>query len=224
MSRHLVYPAVIAGVLLSGTIPVAAQQAATEQSRQRNVITAEEIERLEGVEDAYQVVLRLRPEFFRVRARSQFRAPMPSPEENPRDKPGASAQPSLSVTRAPGGGQAPDPDAPEFTSGRTGGRTPAQRGGAVSGGEASSGVLTGGSPQPRVGMMGPSHTEETGIAVYVAEIPSRTVLLNGCGGSRTRGNFRHMTTFVMEKVRVISRPGPTVDKKQAAMDVSVTQP
>ena len=62
---------------------MAAQQAATQQPRQRNVITAEEIERLNSVEDAYQVVLRLRPEFLRVRARSQIRSPMPTPGEGP---------------------------------------------------------------------------------------------------------------------------------------------
>jgi hypothetical protein len=195
MSRSLVCPAVVAGVLLTGAIPVAAQQAATPQPRQRNVITAEEIERLQGVEDAYQVVLRLRPEFFRVRARSQFRAPMPSPEDNPRDKPGASAQPSLSVTRARGAGQAPDPDAPEFTSGRTGGRTAAQRGGAVSGGEASSGALTGGSPQPRVGMMGPSYTEETGIAVYV--------------GNMMYGGVEELTRLLAADVREIRYLSPS---------------
>jgi hypothetical protein len=31
-------------------------------------------------------------------------------------------------------------------------------------------MLTGGSPEPRVGMMGPSYTEENGIAVYVGNV------------------------------------------------------
>jgi hypothetical protein len=124
MPSSFIRPALVAGVLLSAALPVVAQQAAAPQSRQRNVITGEEIAALQGVEDAYQVVLRLRPEFLRIRARSQFRAPLPDPLDREMGRSGpASSAPSMSVTRAPsgGGGKAPDPDAPEFTSGRTSG-------------------------------------------------------------------------------------------------------
>ena len=174
MSRLLIRPAIIAGTLLAAAVPLAAQQAA-KQPKQRNVITAEEIQALQGVEDAYQVVLRLRPEFLRVRARSQFRAPAAQSEEEIGRTPQAvsAGGPSMSVGRAPGAsaGQAPNPDAPEFANGRSGGGTTSQRAGASSGGGAvGGGMLTGGSPEPRVGMMGPSYTEESGIAVYVGNV------------------------------------------------------
>jgi hypothetical protein len=176
MPPSLLRPALVAGVVLSAALPMAAQQTAKPHSKQRNVITAEEIEALQGVEDAYQVVLRLRPEFLRVRARSQFRTPVPDPldEDGGRRAGPVSSAPTLSVTRAPAGGagRAPDPDAPEFTSGRTSGGTagqsqqPSSRSGTAVGG----GSLTGGAPEARVGMMGPSYTDESGIAVYVGNV------------------------------------------------------
>jgi hypothetical protein len=176
MSRSLVCPAVVAGVLLTGAIRAAAQQTATEQPRQRNVITAEEIERLTGVEDAYQVVLRLRPEFLRSRARPQLRAAMAT-ERNTRQDLGApsiSNRPSMSVTGT-GGGQAPNPDAPEFGNDRVSGRTAARGGGSPSAGTTSGtrpvttavGMAPPGAPD---GEAEPSRGEESPIAVYVGNM------------------------------------------------------
>jgi hypothetical protein len=174
MSRSLVCPAVIAGVLLTGAIPAAAQQTATEQPRQRNVITAEEIERLTGVEDAYQVVLRLRPEFLRSRARPQLRAAMAT-ERNTRQDLGAPSirnQPSLSIT---GTGEAPNPDAPEFGNDRVSGRTASRGGGSPSARTPRSstpvstavGLAPPGAPD---GEAEPSRGEESPIAVYVGNM------------------------------------------------------
>jgi hypothetical protein len=76
----------VAGALLCAVLPAGAQQAANSQPRQRHVITAEEIERLNAVEDAYQVVLRLRPEFLRAKPRAQLRSP--GATEHPAGQPG----------------------------------------------------------------------------------------------------------------------------------------
>jgi hypothetical protein len=199
MPASFIRPALVAGVLLSAGLPLVAQQGAKPRPGQRNVITAEEIAALQGVEDAYQVVLRLRPEFLRVRARSQFRAPVPDPMDQDVGRSGpASSAPTLSVARAPtsGGGKAPNPDAPEFTSGRTGGGGGAQpsassRSGAAVGG----GSLTGGAPEARVGMMGPSYTEESGIAVYV--------------GSMKQGGVEELTRLLAGDIQEIRYLSPT---------------
>ena len=199
MSPSLFRPALVAGVLLSAGLPAVAQQAATPQSRQRNVITADEIAALQGVEDAYQVVLRLRPEFLRVRARSQFRAPVPDPMDQDLGRSGpASSAPSMSVARAPtgGGGKAPNPDAPEFTSGRSAGAGGARPGASSRSGSATGGgSLTGGAPEEKVGMMGPTYTEEGGIAVYV--------------GNMMQGGVEELTRLLAADIQEIRYLSPT---------------
>jgi hypothetical protein len=196
----LLRPAIVTGVLLSLTAPLPAQQTAKPQPRERNLITAQEIDGLQGVEDAYQVVLRLRPEFLRVRARSQFRAPVPDPVHRDVGRPGpVSSEPTLSVTRAPtgGGGRAPDPDAPEFTSGRTSdgssreSQQPSSRSGTAVGG----GSLTGGAPHEGVGQIGPPSTDESGIAVYV--------------GNMMLGGVEELTRLLAANVREIRYLSPT---------------
>jgi hypothetical protein len=200
MTASFIRPALVAGVLLSAGLPLVAQQGAKPRPGQRNVITAEEIAALQGVEDAYQVVLRLRPEFLRVRARGQFRAPVPDPMDQDVGRSGPpSPAPTLSVARVSGtgGGRAPDPDAPEFTSGRTGGggggqpSAPSSRSGAAVAG----GSLTGGAPEARVGMMGPSYTDESGIAVYV--------------GSMQQGGVEELTRLLAADIREIRYFSPT---------------
>ena len=199
MSPSFFRPALVAGVLLSAGLPAVAQQAAAPQPRQRNVITAEEIAALQGVEDAYQVVLRLRPEFLRVRARSQFRAPIPGPEEQDMGLAGrSSTSPTLSVARAPagGGGKAPNPDAPEFTSGRSAGTGGARSGASSRSGSATGGgSLTGGAPEEKVGMMGPTYTEEGGIAVYV--------------GNMMQGGVEELTRLLAADIQEIRYLSPT---------------
>lgn len=98
----------LAGVL---PVPIAAQQT-VQPARQRDVISREEMDAV-NVEDAYQLVLRLRPEFLH-RARQQgstgSSANDESFEERTARRDEVSAGPSFSTRSR----SAPDPNAPEF--------------------------------------------------------------------------------------------------------------
>jgi hypothetical protein len=138
----------LAGVL---PLPIAAQQT-VQSARQRDVISREEIDAV-NVEDAYQVVLRLRPEFLH-RARQQGSAGSSANDEDfeeriaRRDE--VSAAPSFSSRSR----SAPDPNAPEFDregaqgAGSSGVQAPAGGGGfagsvAQGGGRVAAGVWRG---------------------------------------------------------------------------------
>jgi hypothetical protein len=168
----------VAGALLCAVLPAGAQQAANSQPRQRNVITAEEIERLNAVEDAYQVVLRLRPEFLRAKPRAQLRSPGATERQMPQDLGRSKVGPPSFSARAAATGAAPNPDAPEFTNGQVSGRTTSPGGGGAN----APGVAAGGpgaalgssirsnAPGAPNGDAEPFRTEDTGIAVYVGNV------------------------------------------------------
>ncbi|MGH7629990.1 MAG: hypothetical protein ACREOF_11550, partial [Gemmatimonadales bacterium] len=155
MPRTLLVHVALAGLAMAGAMPLPAQQA----TRQRDVITREEIEPLQ-VEDAYQVVLRLRPEFLRrpTGARTTTLSVM-GPDAG---DPGAGRGGASVVTRVTRGPQPPDPNAPEFDREGRGGR-PASRTGGAGGGAAPAG-----GSDLAVGVIGgPALTQETSLAVYV---------------------------------------------------------
>lgn len=157
MPRTLLVHLALAGLAMAGAMPLPAQQA----SRQRDVITREEIEPLQ-VEDAYQVVLRLRPEFLRrpTVARTTTQSVMAQDAGAPGAGPGGRTVVTR-VTRSP---QPPDPNAPEFDrEGRSGRST--RTGGA--GGDA---APAGGSDLAFGVMGGPVLTQETSLAVYVGSV------------------------------------------------------
>ena len=168
----------VAGALLCVVLPAGAQQAANSQPRQRNVITAEEIERLNAVEDAYQVVLRLRPEFLRAKPRAQLRSPGATERQMPQDLGGSKVGPSSFSARAAATGAAPNPDAPEFTNGQVSGRATAPGGGGASAPGAAGGgpsapigsSIRSNAPGAPNGDAEPFRTEDTGITVYVGNV------------------------------------------------------
>ena len=168
----------VAGALLCAVLPAGAQQAANSQPRQRNVITAAEIERLSAVEDAYQVVLRLRPELLRAKPRAQLRSPQATELQMPQDLGASKMGPPGFNARAGATGAAPNPDAPEFTNGQVSGRATAPGGGGASAPGAAGGgpsapigsSIRSNAPGAPTGDAEPFRTEDTGIAVYVGNV------------------------------------------------------
>lgn len=173
------FPAVLAMVCFAlpagGPMRAAAQQTAQELSR-RDVITRQEIEGVQ-VEDAYQVVLRLRPEFLNRASRAQpslglSRQPTSSATNEDPDEVGR----TFDATSSPSAGgfvtatrRAPDPDAPEFnregSKGASGRTAQAPAGG---GGFAGSVAQGAGRPaQPRGGMRSGASSS---VVVYVGNM------------------------------------------------------
>ncbi|MGH7631464.1 MAG: hypothetical protein ACREOF_19170 [Gemmatimonadales bacterium] len=158
MPRTLLVHLALAGLAMAGAMPLPAQQ----PNRQRDVITREEIEPLQ-VEDAYQVVLRLRPEF--LRRPTGARATTLSVMAQDAGDAGAGRGGASVVTRVTRSPQPPDPNAPEFNREGTSGRSTSRAGGA--GGDA---TPAGGSDLGVGVMGGPVLTQETSLAVYVGSV------------------------------------------------------
>jgi hypothetical protein len=194
------FPTTLAAVYfaLAGVVPTptAAQQTA-QPARQRDVITQQEIEAVH-VEDAYQVVLRLRPEFLNRASRSPTSLGLSATNSVPSDDPeevgghfDATSSPSpagfVTATR-----QAPDPDAPEFnrdgSQGASGRAARAPAGGAIAGSAARGGAR----PAQRMGADWRRGTKSS-VVVYV--------------GSMLLGGIEELTTLRavdLQEIRFLS--------------------
>ena len=162
---------ILAGLAVAGAIsvPAAAQQA----TRRSDVITPEEIEQVQ-VEDAYQVVLRLRPEFLQRAGRPRGTARLSGPVLG-----GATAQGGS----APASKQAADPYAPEFDQGDLGtsaGGTSNEPGGSTSP------ITSGAAPDRALPRGGGARSS---VAVYV--------------GNMLAGGIEELTTLPAASVREI---------------------
>jgi hypothetical protein len=192
MPRSFPATLAIACFALAGGLPMptAAQQAA-QPVRQRDVITREEIEAVQ-VEDAYQVVLRLRPEFLNRASRPQPSVGLSATSADP-DEVGSHSGNSSSPS--PGGfvtatRRAPDPDAPEFDREGASGRTAQAPAG---GGGFAGSVTQGGGRAAQRMAAGLRSGAKTSVVVYV--------------GSMLLGGIEELTTLPtvgLQEIRFLS--------------------
>jgi hypothetical protein len=107
---------VVAGLALAAAfaVPAAIAQQTSQPARQRDVITREEIERAQ-LKDAYQVVLRLRPEFLQRADRPQPSAS--ASDDDPGNGSTTFGRGTVVGSYAPAG-RTTNPYSPEFDRGR----------------------------------------------------------------------------------------------------------